>query len=211
MIQSKQDYLLVLKKKLKTVVKSDEIIQEFDQHITEILDELTALNETEAMEKVIERVGTAEQVAALYQQELDVTPNKIQWAFISINLLFFVGGICLTVVYHFIPIPTIDQLWRSLTSISSVLIILYMIFWALLGYEIGKEFGLGGKVLLGKTFYITLVPNLILMALVVFRIVPVEWFQPLLTPSFIIICILCTVLLYPISYASFRWGTKQSI
>lgn len=214
MIQSKYDYLFALKKGLKDTANAEELLQEFELHISEMLDDLKVtegLDEIEAMEKIVERLGSPEQIAELYQQEVDVTPSKIQWTFISVNLLFFIGGICLTIVYNLLPAPLISEIWTILTSITSVLIILYMFFWVLLGYEIGKEFGLGGKKLLLKTFYIALVPNLTLMALVVLRVMPFQWFDPLLTPSFIAICILCTTFLYPISYAGFRWGTIRSI
>ncbi|MCT8138532.1 hypothetical protein H1D32_12750 [Anaerobacillus sp. CMMVII] len=213
MIQNKDDYLFALKKDLKATTNAEEILQEFELHISEMLDDL--LHEgavgAEAMAIVIEKFGRPEDVAQAYNQELDVSPSKIQWTFISVNLLFFIGGVCLTIVYHQIPAPLISDLWKVLTSITSILIILYMFFWVLLGYEIGKEFGLGGKKLLLRTFYIALVPNLILMALVVFQIMPVQWFDPLLTPPFIAVCIICTIFLYPISYAGFRWGTSRSI
>lgn len=214
MIQSKQEYLHVLKNELKNYSNSEEILQEFDMHISELLVDLYDLagaNEEVAITKVIERVGSPVEVAALYKQELEVTPAKTQWTFILGNLLFFIGGICITAFYHLSAISFFDTLWSFLTNIPFVLIALYMLFWALLGYEIGKEFGLSGKKLLVKTFYISLVPNLVLMGLVVFKIVPVEWFHPLLTKTFMLICIFCTILLYPISYLAYRWGTNRSV
>ncbi|MFN7249687.1 MAG: HAAS signaling domain-containing protein [Anaerobacillus sp.] len=214
MIQSKHDYLIMLEKQLKNVDNRAELLQEFEVHISEMLEEIKSsdeLNEAAAMAKIVERLGSPEQIATTYIQELEVTPTKIQWTFIAANLLFFIGGVCLTILYNQIPSLIIAELWTVLTSITSVLIILYMFFWVLLGYEIGKEFGVGGKELLRKTFYIALAPNLLLMALVVFRIMPFQWFDPLLTPSFIAVCILCTIFLYPISYAGFRWGTIRSV
>jgi uncharacterized membrane protein len=214
MIQSKHDYLIILEKQLKNANNRAELLQEFEVHISEMLEDMEnsdGLNEATAMVKIVERLGSPEQIATTYIQELEVTPTKIQSTFIAANLLFFIGGVCLTILYNLIPTLIIAELWTVLTSITSVLIILYMFFWVLLGYEIGKEFGVGGKELLRKTFYIALAPNLLLMALVVFRVMPFQWFDPLLTPSFIAVCILCTIFLYPISYAGFRWGTIRSI
>lgn len=82
------------------------------------------------------------------------------------------------------------------------------VFWALLGYEIGKGFGHNGRVLLNKTFLLSLIPNLILMVLTVFQIIPHSWFAPLLTKTFIIACIIFTIILYPISWIGYRWGEK---
>ncbi|MBU9711526.1 HAAS signaling domain-containing protein [Evansella tamaricis] len=217
MIQSKEDYLYALANQIRNSSSphsKKDLIHEIDMHITEMLfdlKEFDGLDEATAMEKVVDRLGTPEQVAKEFLEETDVTPTKMQWMFISINLLFFIGGIALTVTYNLLPVTIIDELWLGLTSITTLIIILYMFFWVLLGYEIGKEFGLGGKALLFKTFYIALLPNLILMSLVVFQIMPSSWFDPLLTPSFIAVCILCTAFLYPISYAGFRWGTIRSV
>ncbi|WP_141430530.1 hypothetical protein [Bacillus sp. 03113] len=214
MIQSKQEYLFELKKNLKKHPNMEEITTEIDLHITEMLYDLKiveGLEEDAAINSIINKVGAPEKVAMLYQQEIIVTPARTQWTFILANILFFIGGIGLTIFYHTVSDPIVDHVWVFLTSIPSLIMMLYMIFWALLGYEIGKEFGLGGKGLLMKTFHLSLIPNLVLMSLVVLRIVPFHWFEPLLTPSFIVACIFCTILLYPISYLAFHWGTNRSI
>ncbi|MBU9720914.1 hypothetical protein KS407_05555 [Bacillus alkalicola] len=214
MIQSKQDYIDTLKEELKTVPHADEILDEIDLHLDDVLEDILCnqnVTETEAMEKLLERVGSPKELAAMYRQEFEVTPAKTQWTFISTNLIFFIIGIGLTIVYHLVPLTITNELWGFLTSIPTVIMVLYMVFWGLLGYEIGKEFGFGGRKLLYRTFYITLLPNLILMALVVFRVIPLGWFDPLLSQPFIIACILCTIILYPISYTGFRWGILRSL
>lgn len=213
MIKSKQEYLNTLKKELGTS-NSKEILQEIDLHLTEVLNDIYAyegLREKEAMAQLIERVGPPKELGAIYQRELSVTPVKTQWTFLLVNLLFFVGGIGITTLYHHLSFPAINNTWNFLTSISSILMALYMIFWGLLGYEIGKEFGLGGTTLLVKTFYFSLIPNIILMGLIIFKLIPHNWFDPLLTQSFILSCILGTLLLYPVSYAGFRWGINRSV
>ncbi|WP_078553837.1 HAAS signaling domain-containing protein [Bacillus alkalicellulosilyticus] len=214
MIQSKADYLQALEKELGRVTDRKELLRELELHITEMVDDLfrhDGLEEKEAMRTVIERFGVPKQVALSYQDELKLTPTKVKWTFITVNVIFFLGGICLTLLYNYNLVPVVSQVWIVLTSITAVLILLYMFFWVFLGYEIGKEFGLTGKRLLRKTFTIALVPNLLLMGLVVFRIMPHGWFDPLLSPSFIVTCIVCTIVLYPCCYAGFRWGTFRSI
>jgi hypothetical protein len=214
MIQSKQDYLYAIQKTIGKHPEAGEILNELELHLNELLSHFVlseGLNEKEAMKKIIEQVGPPQQLAALYEQELRVTPSKTTWTFIAVNLFFFVAGVLLTVAYHIYPDSFVPRIWSFLTSIQSLLIILYMFFWAVLGYEIGKEFGISGKPLLRRTFYFSLVPNLTLMALVLFKIVPHYWFAPLLTPTFIGVCILCTILLFPISIAGFKWGISRSI
>ncbi|WP_078380481.1 DUF1700 domain-containing protein [Sutcliffiella halmapala] len=214
MIQSKQAYLEELHKELKKLPNCEELLREYDLHLSEMLAdliEIEGLEEKEAMGKIVLRFGAPKDIAACYKENLDITPTKMKWTFISVNLFFFISGISLTVMYNLLPFPFISILWNILTSIPTLLILLYMFFWVLLGYEIGKEFGLGGRKLLRNTFYFSLIPNLVLMLLVIFRVVPESWFGPLLTPSFIAICIVCTLILFPISYAAYRWGTIRSI
>ncbi|WP_445490957.1 HAAS signaling domain-containing protein [Niallia sp. 03133] len=214
MIASKQEYLHSLRKKLKNNKDQDEIVLEYDHHLSDLLEELYLkhqLDEKAAMILVLDRFGTPEEIAQLYTEELVVTENKTKWIFFFGNLFFFTGGICLTIFYHFLSFPSIRRLWTFLTSIPFYLILLYLFFWLLLGYEVGKEFGLGGKKLLKKTFYISLAPNLLLMILVVFRIIPLTVFDPLLTPNFILLCIGATFFLYPISILGFRFGTIRSV
>lgn len=214
MILSKKAYLEMLESRLKNAPNSTEILVEMDIHLSDVLADITSeqgISENEAMAQLVERVGNPDELADMYLAELEVTPAKTQSIFIFVNLLFFAVGICLTVFYHLVPLSVSNQVWYFLTSIPSLIMILYMVFWGLLGYEIGKEFGFSGKKLLFKTFYFTLVPNLVLMGLVVFRVIPLGWFDPLLTQPFIIACILCTVILYPISYAGFRWGIIRSV
>jgi hypothetical protein len=214
MIQSKEEFLRILQKELKFSPQTEELLQEFEAILTDMISEICleeAVSEETAMEKVIERLGNPMEVAAAYKQEFNITPGKTQLTFIMVNVLFFMGGITLTLLYHLNLFNGIGRLWDFLTSIPFVIFIIYMFFWAFLGYEIGKEFGMSGKKLLHKTFYISLIPNLTLMALVLFRIIPTDWFQPLLTPAFIVACVVGTLLLLPICYISFRWGISRSI
>src|SRR5690625_7968821 len=89
--------------------------------------------------------------------------------------------------------------------------LMYILFWGLLGYEIGKEFGHRGYRLLKKTFVISIVPNLLLMYLIVFKVLPYEWFQPLLSFPFIVTAMFFTGLLFPVRWFGYRWGRKVSV
>lgn len=214
MIPSKSVFLQELERELKAISNKEEVLKECDMHLTEMLLDLQETNplltEEDAMKTVFERFGSPESIAACYLKELDVTPKRMKWTFITVNLLLFLGGICLTVSYNLLP-AFVSSFWDVLTNLTTLIIFLYMAFWVLLGYEIGKEFGLGGKALLMKTFYFSLLPNLALMTLVLLGIIPFNWFGSLLTPGFITVCIFCTIILFPISYAAYRWGAIRSI
>ncbi|WP_174730439.1 HAAS signaling domain-containing protein [Mesobacillus harenae] len=213
MIQSKREYLEQLNKELRNHPGKQEIIQDYEHHISELMLELSRgqLDEEEVIKQVLVQLGTPAEIAVSWQEELSVTPVKTQWLFIIANLLFFIAGTLLTVIHNMVEWSWVDILWESLTSIPSLIIVMYLIFWALLGYEIGKSFGHGGRNLMQKTFVLSLLPNVVLMNLTLFNIIPHDWFYPLLNQHFIVKCVVFTLLLYPVCWAGYRWGKYESV
>jgi hypothetical protein len=213
MIHSKQEFMLLLEEGIVNHPDKESILAEYEVHISELIMELgnQFKDENKLMEHVISRLGTPEEIAQLWIEESSITPSKTKWLFFFLNILFFAGGSLLTIAYHIFEWVWLNELWAKLTGIPATIIIMYMVFWALLGYEIGKSFGHGGRKLLKKTFLIALLPNIILMNLVLFRVIPLEWFQPLLSTNFILVCVGLTFLLYPISWMGYRWGKKVSV
>lgn len=212
MERPKNKFLAELEKGLVNHQDKQSILMEYETHIDEILIEACdCKNEFEVMERIISRLGSPEEIAALWKEELSVTPSNMKWLFILMNVLFFGGGSLLTLFHNVYQWDWLSVIWSHLTAIPTIIAIIYMFFWALLGYEIGKGFGHGGRTLLKKTFLLSLIPNLLLMVLTVFEIIPHSWFEPLLTKSFIIACIILTIILYPISWLGYRWGRKASI
>jgi hypothetical protein len=190
----------------------ESILREYEAHIEEIfLESLCEKKEEVTMDALISRLGEPQEIAAMWEEELSVTPSRMKWLFIFFNIFFFVGGSMLTLVHNLYESKWVSIIWRDLTSIPMLLAFVYLFFWALLGYEIGKGFGHGGRTLLRKTFLFSLIPNLLLMILTVFKIIPHSWFEPLLTKSFIIACILFTIILYPVCLIGYQWGKKDSI
>lgn len=188
------------------------ILSEYENHIDEILREFMCDNHKElTMELLVSRLGDPNEIAAMWKEELSVTPSRMKWLFIFLNIFFFTSGSVLTVFHNLFDWQWISFIWNHLTAIPTLISFIYLFFWALLGYEIGKGFGHGGRILLRKTFLISLIPNLLLMFLTLFKIIPHTWFEPLLTKSFIIACILFTIILYPVCLLGYRWGKKSSV
>ena len=213
MTQFKVEFLSELDQQLGNHPEKEGILFEYESHITEMIEEINArdMEVQDIISEIYNRLGTPQEIAASWREELSLTPKKTQWLFIIANLVFFVGGSALTLIHNLFDFAWIDLAWSSLTSIPSVIILLYLAFWALLGYEIGKGFGHKGRSLMKKTFVLSILPNIILMNLTLFKIIPHGWFQPLLSHSFIIICILFTALLYPICWVGYKWGKKASV
>ncbi|MFB5195684.1 hypothetical protein ACE198_12275 [Neobacillus sp. KR4-4] len=211
MERPKNRFLNELAKGLGDHLDKEEILREYESHIDEILFELGVQDVDIVYDLIVSRLGTPEEIIQIWRDEFSVTPSNMKWLFILLNVLFFGGGSLLTLAHNVYQWKWITAAWNHLTAIPALIAILYLFFWALLGYEIGKGFGHNGRVLLNKTFLLSLIPNLILMILTVFQIIPHSWFAPLLTKTFIFACILFTIILYPISWIGYQWGRKASV
>jgi hypothetical protein len=211
MIQSKEKFMLELETLLIPHENKQGVLEEYEGHILDLLDDSEVEEIGELTDLIHNKIGTPEEIAAIWNEEWSVTPSKTQWIFVSANIFLFVGGSLLTILYNVFSWEWLQGFWARLTDIPAVIIAVYIVFWVLLGYEIGKEFGSKGKTLLVKTLVISLVPNLVLMNLVLFHLIPHEWFDPLLSKSFILICMGFTVLLLPISWAGYKWGRRASV
>ncbi|PLS16156.1 hypothetical protein CVD28_19145 [Bacillus sp. M6-12] len=211
--EAKSLYLKELEKKLYKHPGKQSILKDYEAHLSDLLEELSAENRTsqEWLLYISEVIGKPEEVAASWKEELSVTHNKTFLFFLSFNAAFFAAGGLLTVFHLIGKTAWIYDLWHGLTSIPMLIMGMYMLFWVLLGYEIGKSFGAAGNALMQKTFLLSLIPNLGLMLLVLFRIIPHEWFHPLLSETFITLCIAGTIILYPLCWLGYRWGKKKSV
>ncbi|MEH7108667.1 HAAS signaling domain-containing protein [Bacillus sp. JJ1764] len=211
MEQLKNKFLEDLGSRLGNHDDKDSILREYECHIDEMILENFQCTEEELMNLFISRLGSPEEIAEAWREELTVTPSNMKWLFILLNICFFLGGSFLTLAHNLFRWDWLTVVWEQLTATPTLIAFLYLFFWALLGYEIGRGFGHGGRKLLQKTFLLSLIPNLMLMVLTVFHIIPHSWFAPLLTKTFIIACIVLTMFLYPISLLGYRWGRKASI
>lgn len=186
------------------------IMADYELHVYELLQEET-IDEDHLYDEIVSRLGSPCEIAKVWEEDRSITPRKTQWLFVLVNSGFFIGGSLLTLSYHVFEWSWIDLVWVKLTEMPSIIMIAYILFWGLVGYEIGKEFGYGGSKLLRKTFLFAVIPNLLLMSLTIFQLIPHVWFQPLLSVPFIVACIVTTGFLYPISWIGYRWGRKISV
>lgn len=207
----KNDFLKELDRRLGAFAEKDAILRDYEEHLDEMLADFFHLGEEEAREALYARLGTPKEIADMWKEELTVTPSNMKWLFILLNILLFAAGSALTAAHNLLEWEWLGFVWRCLTSIPFIIAFVYIFFWALLGYEIGRSFGSKGSRLVKKTFVAALIPNLALMVLTVTGIIPHEWFYPLLSKTFIAVCIILTALLYPICLFAYQWGKKSSI
>ena len=119
--------------------------------------------------KSIQGSGHLKRLPSMWREELSVTPSNMKWLFIAVNILLFGGGSVLTLAHNLFDWNWLTTLWDQLTSFPILIALIYMFFWALLGYEIGRGFGYKGKKIMKRTFFLALIPNITLMVLTVFQ------------------------------------------
>ncbi|MUK89374.1 hypothetical protein GMD78_13480 [Ornithinibacillus sp. L9] len=205
-----QQFLQELAKEIGNHPEKLSILEEYEVHISDLIQE-ESIPTDQVYEQLLIRLGTPKEIASMWKQESRITPRKTQWLFVILNSLLFIGGGILTLSYNVLDWNWIEWLWASLTDISIIIMLIYILFWGLLGYEIGREFGHRGRELLRKTFFISVIPNFVFMYLIIFKLIPHEWFQPLLNVPFMVACIVLTAFLYPVSWIGYRWGRKASV
>lgn len=210
MSDAQQRFIRELAREIGNHPDKQDIIAEYQLHIYELLKEVS-IDEKNVYDELVKRLGTPVEIAKVWQQETGITPRKTQWLFILSNIAIFIGGGILTISYNVFQWSWLEHLWAGLTEVSFVIMFIYLLFWGLLGYEIGKEFGHRGYRLLQKTFIISIIPNILLMYIVIFKVFPYEWFGSLLNIRFIVLCIIFTGVLYPISFIGYQWGKKVSV
>jgi hypothetical protein len=201
---TKDEFLIQLEQLLPNSLNKKEIVREWELHINEALEE-----SPEAY--VIEKLGHPANIAEEYR---DISPVQKAWIipfYIGCNALFFIFGSLLTLAYRITEHPIAESIWESLVQVAPVIIGGYLLFWVFLGYEIGKTYGVRGRRLLTKTVLLSMLPNITLMFLTLYKWIPTDLFSPLLTPAFVLICVIFTFLVYPICRLAYRVGITRSL
>lgn len=190
--------------------EKDSIIQDYKDHIEELLREQSVEKEY-IYQFLIEKIGHPEEIGQLWKEEIRLTPHNMQWLFVILNLFILIGGTIFILSYSYFSWAWLQKLWHLLHDISFLLIFIYILFWALLGYEMGREFGHRGARLLKRTFFIAIFPNMLVIYLMVLKILPYERFEAFLKLPFIMIFIIFILILYPVSWFGYLWGKKRSV
>ncbi|MFZ3589922.1 HAAS signaling domain-containing protein [Bacillus sp. DJP31] len=202
--KTKEEYLTQLERMLPSTINKKEVLQEWDIHFDDAMEEYS-------IETVIGRLGKPVEIAAAYRESIPIHKNWIAPFYIGCNSLFFILGSLITIAYKMTDHPLAQTIWHSLVTVAPVIMGGYLLFWVYLGYEIGRTYGVKGYGLLTKTVLLTILPNILLMLLTLFNWIPAETFSPLLTPIFVFFCILFTFLVYPISRLAFKAGLSRSL
>lgn len=114
MEESKNKFLKELEKGLGNHQDKKSILLEYEAHIEEILIEnFDCEDETELMARIISRLGSPEEISAMWKEELSVSPSNMKWLFILMNILFFGGGSLLTYFHNVFQWQWLSVVWGA--------------------------------------------------------------------------------------------------
>ncbi|MBM6619577.1 HAAS signaling domain-containing protein [Bacillus suaedaesalsae] len=203
---TKENFLKELKAHLPYNVDKQDIIREWEMHIYD------ASKESECSEEeVIVSFGEPKEIAKAYGNNTPVQKNWVVPFYIGCNALFYIVGSLVTLAYHTTEHPIVESIWNTLIGYAPAIIGGYLLFWIFLGFEIGRTYGVRGSRVLSKTVLFCMLPNVILMVLTLYKWIPIELFESLLSPMFVLVCVILNFLLYPICRIAYRVGISRSL
>lgn len=87
----------------------------------------------------------------------------------------------------------------------------YGLMWVLSGFMLGRKYGAHAEKRIHRMILPPLLPNYLFMLLVLFGILPSEWFDSLLSLPFVLMCIASTFLFSHLARLGCRWGRHASL
>ncbi|HET7578826.1 MAG TPA: permease prefix domain 1-containing protein [Bacillales bacterium] len=213
MTPEKQRYLEELKKALGAEGQAEAVVKEINSHIEERMHDrmVFGIKEEEALDEALQSLGSPRKLAKALMEGEASNRHTMRNVFIACNYLFFLGGTMLMIFSQILTLPIVHTVWESLTGVSGLILACYTGYWFYLGYEVGKQFGPNGKSLMNRTVLMSLIPNVLLMFLTLFRFIPQHLFNSMLTPEFVTVCVVATVFFYPISKAAYKIGVVHGV
>lgn len=203
---TKENFLIELETHLPHGVNKKDILREWEMHIYDAI-----IESGRSEEEIIADFGSPSDIAKEYESNTPVQKNWIVPFYIGCNALFFIVGALITLAYHLTNHPVVETIWNTLIGYAPAIIGGYLLFWIFLGFEIGRTYGVRGSKLLSKTVFLSMLPNVLMMVLTLYKWIPTEVFEPLLTPVFVLVCVIFTFLLYPICRIAYRVGISRSL
>ncbi|WP_100334025.1 HAAS signaling domain-containing protein [Bacillus alkalisoli] len=210
MSRGKELFLNQLEKELEFHPNSEDILLEYEVHYESKLRDLilTGLSKEDAEENVLEQLGNPKIIASQFCYK-PLSKKKLSNVTVTFNYLLFLTGILLTISLYSSEFPFATTLWQTLAQKKWFVLFLYFSLWIVVGYAIGRIYGFNGKETLNTILKLALVPNVILMLLVLYFEPIKNIFEPLLSPAFFLTCVIVTILFYPISKISYKYGITK--
>ncbi|PKR83364.1 HAAS signaling domain-containing protein [Heyndrickxia camelliae] len=206
----KQDYLHKLRLALHNHPEIEDILNEISTHMEDGIKDkmLVGKSEKAATEEVLFELGNP---LVLGKNFMQPARSRTMIYLILLNWAFFVCGICLTLSHQLSDWAIVKDTWNYLSHKSNFILLLYSMYWVYVGYTIGKQYGPNGKKMVNKTMMWASIPNMLLMIITLFNVIPGEMFSPFLNPVFIAVCVLVTVLFFPLSKLAFKIGITYGL
>ncbi|ERI05453.1 hypothetical protein [Aneurinibacillus aneurinilyticus] len=214
MIDTKEEFLCVLRAHLPKQVDADTVIEEFACHIDEAC--MARLADTgdesgeEALQYVLHQLGSPVAIAARYSGMSSFSFRRCYMFLICANSLFFLTGIGLLYGKEGSSGTGEYIIWQAATQYKEWVLLLYASFWMFAGLYLGRRHGFRIYKRIRAIMWKPLLLNYAFMLGVLFQIVPWQWFSGLLTVPFVFVCIVATLSFPRIAALGCRWGALHT-
>ncbi|HJV45507.1 MAG TPA: hypothetical protein VJ824_07250 [Bacillota bacterium] len=204
----KDQYLEQLAVCLSDHPRLHEIVAEWSNHIDEKKREFICAGEDEAdaQRKVLLQLDHPEIVASYYSQPSLWSPSTTFGLCQAMNFIIILSGLILTALHAYFPRPVIVSIWDFLVQWKWLLLFTYSTAPGFVGFWLGDRFGVNARKAMEQHRFVWF-PNFVLMYSVLFLSPVSQWFTPLLTNEFVLVCSVATILFMPM----LRWGMKQGV
>ncbi|OIJ15568.1 hypothetical protein BKP35_00810 [Anaerobacillus arseniciselenatis] len=211
MLKTTDEYLVALQKNLKKHPGQEDILLEYESFIYDKLQDYmkSGYTKQQAEAIVVQELPCPEDLAKYYKSFIPPKFKQIMLFSFIVNFIFFIIGGIITFLYHQFSNPTVIILWSYLIEMQWVILFLYSAFVVSIGFLIGKEFGSRFNRYIKKILFLTFSPNILFMIMVLYSWVPQKLFEPMLTPAFLMFCVILTLLYYPLSKVAYKIGQLQ--
>lgn len=211
MLKSTDEYLVTLRKNLKKHPGQEDILLEYESFIYDKIQDYmkSGYTKQEAEAIIVQELPCPLDLAKHYESTHPPKFKQIMIFSFIVNFVFFIIGGFITFLYHQFSYQTVIILWSYLIEMQWVILFLYSAFIVSIGFLIGKEFGSRFNRYIKSILLLTFSPNILFMIMVLYSWVPQRWFEPMLTPAFLIFCVILTLLYYPLSKIAYKIGQLQ--
>jgi hypothetical protein len=182
-----------------------------ESHIDEAVCQLMAsgLTEQEATSRALSDLGSPLEVANGFSGIRPFSAGCCSRALLIQNGLLFLGGILVLAGQAVWGEKNAWPLFSLIAQHKAEILIGYALYWLASGYFLGQRYGVTAERHVRKMVRLPLALNYLFMCLVLFQVLPRDWFGPLLTTPFLIACAVTTLLFSSLADLGCRWGRQQ--
>ncbi len=163
-----------------------------------------------ALHAVLDRLGDPRKLARAYRIACPLPAALWSSILLLANVVCFAAGLALLrgLQDGFSPAA---YGFHLLAAGKGWVLLGYSCMWLLSGFMLGRRYGMQAERRIGRMILPPLLPNYLFMLLVLFGIIPGQWFDSLLSLPFVFLCTASTLVFGWLARLGCRWGKRMAL